>query len=115
MPSGPIPPNPTDLLISEQLGELLRQMAERFDHVLVDGPPVLGLADAVIIGSLVDGIVFVTQAGRNAPKGVSLAIKRLEQSDTRIMGVVLSRYDPGQAGYMYQQDYSYQYRYEARS
>ena len=107
--AGPIPPNPTELLTSDMLHELIHRLGERYDVVLIDSPPVLGLADAIIIGSIVDNLVFVTQSGRNNPKGVQSAIRRLRQGNANVLGVVLSRFDPETSGYA--ADYVYQYSY----
>jgi capsular exopolysaccharide synthesis family protein len=108
--AGPIPPNPTELLQSENLTNVLRQFENDFDIVLVDGPPVLGLADAIIIGSLVEGLVFVVESGRNHSKGAKAALRRLQQGGVHVIGAILSRFNPTSAGYSYAYAYQYDYR-----
>lgn len=108
---GPIPPNPTELLTSESLPGLLQELLGRFDIVLVDSAPVLGLADAVIIGSLVEAVAFVVESGRNNARSLLSALGRLRQGDAKIAGIVLSRFDPDQAGYSHSYNYAYSYEY----
>jgi len=113
LPSGPIPPDPTDLLTSDRLPAVIQQLLDRFDMVLIDSPPVLGLADAVIIGSMVESVVYVVQSGRNNPKGLQSALKRLRQGSAKIAGIVLSRFDPEHSGYSYMHNYAYHYQYKS--
>lgn len=109
--AGPIPPDATELLAAGRLQSLIRDLSSRYDHVLVDSAPVLGLADAPLVASSVEGIVYIVEAARNSVRGVQAAVQRLQQSGTPIVGVVLSRFDPGRAGYGYEYRYSYNYAY----
>jgi len=61
--SGPIPPNPAELLGSDRMSKLLALLKDQFDFVLIDTPPILTVTDAQILGKLVDGLVLVVQAG----------------------------------------------------
>lgn len=114
IPGGPIPPNPTELLTSERLASTLRLLGERYDMVLIDSAPVLGLADAIILSSLAEAVVYVLESGRNNPRSVVSALNRIRQGGARIAGVVLSRFDPDDVGYgtAYNYTYSYEYRSE---
>jgi polysaccharide biosynthesis transport protein len=111
--AGEIPPNPSELVNSPQFMKLIGELAERFDVVLIDSAPVLGIADAIILSSEVEATVFVLEAGRNTVRGATNAIQRLRRGGDRIAGALLTKYDPGRHGYGYGQDYSYEYRYES--
>jgi polysaccharide biosynthesis transport protein len=110
--SGSIPPSPTELLASDKLKQMLGDLSSRYDVVVIDSPPVLGLADAVIISSLAQAVVFVVQSGRNAPRVVSGALGRLRQAGANVVGVLLQRFDPVTSGYSYGGT-NYQYKYSS--
>jgi capsular exopolysaccharide synthesis family protein len=109
--AGPIPPNPSELLASNNLSQMIAELRSRYDHVVVDSAPVLGLADAPLVATNVDGVVFVVEAARTNVRGVQNAIGRLEQTGASLLGVVLSRFDPGKSGYSYEYRYAYEYSY----
>lgn len=108
--AGRIPTNPTDLLASTQFTELLRELERRYDHVLVDSAPVLGLADAPIVASQTERTLFVTESGKTRVRGAASAIDRLTGTGGRVIGVVLSKFDPEALGYG--SDYEYGAKYE---
>ena len=112
IPGGMIPPNPTELLDSARLDQVIAEAASQYDCVLIDSPPVLGLADAIIVGDRAKQIVYIVESGRNHARGISEALQRLGSANIHILGIVLSRFDPGKAGYAYDYSYTYQYRYE---
>lgn len=105
--SGAIPPNPAELLASENTVDVLRQLESDYDIVLVDSAPVLGLADAVVIGSIAETIIFVVEANRNQTSTVRSAIHRLIQGGGKLTGVLLNKFDAKESGY----SYTYQYEY----
>jgi len=109
--AGPIPPDPSELLASNNLARTIAELRSRYDHVMVDSAPVLGLADAPLVATNVDGVVFVVEAARTNVRGVQNAIGRLEQTGAGLLGVVLSRFDPGKSGYSYEYRYAYEYNY----
>lgn len=109
--AGPIPPDPSELLASDNLARTIAELRTRYDHVMVDSAPVLGLADAPLVATNVDGVVFVVEAARTSVRGVQNAIGRLEQTGAGLLGVVLSRFDPGKSGYSYEYRYAYEYNY----
>ncbi len=88
--SGPIPPNPLELLGSRRMQELLAGLAERADLVLVDAPPVVAVADAAILASKVDAVLLVVQAGRAKRDYVERAKALLEKANARIIGAALT-------------------------
>lgn len=84
------PPNPADLLTHPALGTLLERLAERYDVVLLDTPPVLALADAAILSRRCDGVILVVRAGRTASRVVLEASERLRAASARHLGSVLT-------------------------
>ncbi len=120
MASGPLPPNPAELLAGPKFATLLSSASQKFDAVIIDGPPVMGLADAPLLGSIVDGALLIVDSSRTRRRMVQAAVKRLYFARTRLLGVLLNKYDAGKAGhsygYGYGQDYggSTYYEYGAR-
>ncbi|TCS14894.1 polysaccharide biosynthesis tyrosine autokinase [Caulobacter sp. BK020] len=109
MTAGPQPPNAGDLLMGDRLGLLVKRLKERFDHVIVDSPPVIGLADAPLVAAAVDGVVYAVEA-RATPAGtVRTALSRLRTSQARVVGAVLTKFEAKKAGYG--SDYGYDYDY----
>lgn len=92
IPSGPIPPNPSELLSSDRMAELLRKARGRFDFVILDTPPVLAVTDATVIGSISDGVVLCLRAGKVLREDAKACRDRLAMADVRILGSVLNRY-----------------------
>lgn len=91
--SGPPPLNPAELLGSEAMGLLLDQLRGLADIVLLDSPPVLAVADALILAPLTDGVIFIADPSRSSRSSVSNAARQLEQVDARILGGVLNNVD----------------------
>lgn len=105
--AGPLPPNPAELLSGSKLISLLTVGSERFDHVIVDGPPVLGLADAPILANAVDGTLLVVTSAKTKISAAQSALKRLLAARARIIGGLLTKYDARTAGYGYGYGYHY--------
>ena len=109
--SGPLPPNPVELLSTAKMVDLLSLSVERFDHVVIDGPPVIGLADALVLANLARATIFVVEPGVTRTKQVEGAVKRLYQANARILGAVLTKVGRGGQGYGYGYGYGYDYNY----
>ena len=105
--SGPIPPSPTELLGSPSMRELLEKLSQEFDVVVLDGPPVLGLADAPMLAALVEGTIFVVESSRGHRGATKAAVRRLLGAHTHLLGGVLTKFDPRKAGN--NQYYGYEY------
>jgi polysaccharide biosynthesis transport protein len=88
--SGPIPPNPAELLGSEEMRKLLQSLSERFTHVIVDSPPAISFTDAAILSTFVDGVILVVHGGRSSRAVVRRARQQLLDVGARIFGVVLN-------------------------
>ena len=107
MASGPLPPNPANLLASSRLLSLITIGLEVFDLIVLDAPPVMGLADAQLLSSATAATLFVVAAGQ-AQKGlVRGALNRLEMAHTPVIGAVLTKFDAKAAGYGYGYGYGY--------
>jgi len=89
--------------------DLLSLSTERFDYVMLDGPPVIGLADALVLANLAKGTIFVLDAGRSRYGAIEGAVKRLRAANATILGAVIDRF--GRAGQGYGYGYSYDYHY----
>ena len=117
MASGPLPPNPAELLVGRKLISLLTVAMEKFDQVIVDGPPVMGLADAAILGNICGGTVLVVEAGETRVAVARNSLKRLLAARARIAGAILTKFAAGRGahgyGYGYG-DYSY-YEYGGKT
>lgn len=88
--SGPVPPNPSEMLGSRKMISLLEELSERYDILLFDTPPVLAVTDAMIISSLCDGVILVVNSGKVKKDLVKKAKAQLEHVNARILGVVLN-------------------------
>ena len=108
-PSGPIPPNPSELLASDRMRDWLKSVRSRFDFVVLDTPPALAVTDATIVGMLVDGVVLTLRSGKVTREEARLCRDRLRQTGIKILGAVLNRYRSLQAGlgkrYRYYESY----------
>jgi capsular exopolysaccharide synthesis family protein len=108
--SGPLPPNPAELIGSSKMVAMLALAAEKFDHVIVDGPPVLGLADAPLLGSIADATVLVVEMGSTRRDFAKGAVKRLRGTRTHLIGGVLTKMNArGQSYDYYYSGHYYQY------
>ena len=118
MASGPLPPNAADLLGGPRVHSLLTVGCEIFDLIVIDGPPVLGLADAPLLASAAAATVFVVAAGTARPAVIRGALRRLQLARANLIGAVLTKYDAKSVSYGYGygagHEYSYQYSYRAK-
>ncbi len=104
--SGPIPPNPAELIGSEQMSNLLQMVQGYFTHVVVDSPPINSFTDGVLIASMVDGVILVVHAGKSSRQVVRRAKQLLQDIGARIFGVVLNNIDlNAHDNYYYYQSY----------
>ncbi len=107
--AGPQPPNAADLLMGDRLTQLVKQLQERFDHVIVDCPPVIGLADAPLVAAAVQAVVFAVES-KSVPAGMArMALNRLNTAHAHVLGGVLTMFEAKRAHLGYGYDYGYQY------
>lgn len=107
IPAGPIPPNPSELLSSSKMREAVTLLSQQYDFVVIDSPPV-STPDALILSTMVDGVIMVIRCGRTPRDLVHRAKQSLDDVNAKIFGVVLNRVDVNQDGYYY---YYYRYYY----
>jgi capsular exopolysaccharide synthesis family protein len=112
LPSGPIPPNPAELIGSEQMATLLKLLQKRFTHIVVDSPPIASFTDGVLIASLVDGVILVVHAGKSSRQVIRRSRQLLNEIGAKIFGVVLNNVDLNkQDNYYYYQSYYHRGNY----
>jgi capsular exopolysaccharide synthesis family protein len=107
IPSGPIPPNPADILSSERFRRFLTELSNRFDRVIIDSPPIVAVTDAAILSTLVDGTVFVARAFRTNKHLASQGLRTLRDVDAPVVGVVLNAVNLNRHEYTYYYHYYY--------
>lgn len=115
MTSGPLPPSAPDLLTGRRLQELLDQLLEHYDNIIIDAPPVMGLADAPLIGTKVEGMIYVVESHSTQKGMIRVALSRLRATKTALVGVVLTKFDAKRAHYGYDYNYAYGYAYGDKS
>ncbi len=108
VPTGPLPPNPADVLNSPRMGEIINQLKARADIVLIDTPPLV-FSDAQIVSGWSDGTMLVTQAGRTRSNDLREVTLALEQVGANIIGVVVNRVNFGRAEYRRREYYTTYY------
>ena len=97
--SGSMPPNPAELLGSQKMRDILAAARERFDYILIDAPPVIPVSDAMLLSTMVDGVVLVVNAQATSKQLVWEAYMRLIYARAGVLGVALNRVDGGLGGY----------------
>jgi capsular exopolysaccharide synthesis family protein len=97
--SGPIPPNPSELLSSDRMSDLVTAVRARFDFVVIDTPPLLPVTDATLVGTLVDGVTLCLRAGKVTREEARACLDRLKRAGVKVLGVVLNRHLMNQGGY----------------
>lgn len=102
LPSGPISPNPSELLSSARMKKVMKILKSQYDFIIFDVPPITTVTDAQLIASQVDGAVLVVREGKTEKAGLERAIKLIQQVDSDVLGTVY-------VGESHSQDYSYYY------
>lgn len=111
LPSGPLPPSAAELLSTERLTRVINMMLEHVDIVIVDAPPMLGLADAPLIGRAVAGVLYVVEAEGAPLRSIRGAVDRLRVSHAHILGVIVTKLKRRVGSYGYGYGYGYDYDY----
>jgi capsular exopolysaccharide synthesis family protein len=110
--SGPVPPNPAELLGSDEMRKLLGILSERFAHIIIDSPPAISFTDASILSTMVDGVMLVVHGGRSSRAVVRRAKQQLLDVGAHIFGVVLNNVKVESQDYYYSSYYSHYYSTE---
>lgn len=111
MASGPLPPNPAELLAGPKLLALLNFAYQQFDLVILDGPPIVALADALLLGSVTNGTLIIVRACSTSKKVLKRAMNRLHFARARVIGVVLNCFDARKVGFEYGYGHSADHSY----
>ncbi|WP_417510422.1 polysaccharide biosynthesis tyrosine autokinase [Microbacterium sp.] len=90
LPSGPIPPNPSELLGSTAMDKVLKPLEEYFDYILIDAPPLLLVTDAAVVGKKTRGVILIAASGKTKKPELSSAIRTLETAGVNLLGLVVS-------------------------
>lgn len=107
MPSGPTPPNPSELISSKKMSRLVEALDNAFDLVIYDAPPVLSVTDAQILSTKVDGTILVVRENKTEKASVKQAVKLIEHVNGEIVGVVLNDVHGADSGYYGYYGYGY--------
>ncbi len=105
--TGPLPPNPSELLGSRRMAALIEGLKEEADVILFDSPPSLAVTDASVLATQADGVLLVTDVGRTRRNVAKESVDRLQHVGANLLGVVLNRLATGRGGYYYYYDYHY--------
>lgn len=112
IPSGPLTPNPAELIASGHMKKFLSLATKRFDRVILDGPPFQGFAEILLLGNIVDGVVLVTELGKTPREGIKHFRKSLVNVGGTILGAMINKASKGQGyGYYSYKYYNYDYSY----
>jgi polysaccharide biosynthesis transport protein len=103
--SGPIPPNPSELLASDRMKHLIEEVRGKFAYVIFDSPPVLAVTDAIVLAAGADGVVLCVHGGKTPRELVQRSAERLRQSNIPVLGAILNNLDLHQYGYTYRKSY----------
>jgi capsular exopolysaccharide synthesis family protein len=107
MSAGPIPPNAAELLTGHRLSALIERLLESYDHVVIDSPPVMGLADAPLIASRVEGTIYAVESHGIRSTLVKTAVARLASANAHILGAILTKFVARKGRYGYEYGYGY--------
>ncbi|MFN2341449.1 MAG: CpsD/CapB family tyrosine-protein kinase [Halanaerobium sp.] len=107
MPSGPIPPNPSEMLDSQRMVKLLDKLREREGVTIIDAPPLLPVTDSVLLSQKIDGVVLVAAANETKTEVYKKGLERLKQVNANILGTVLNKFPVNKSSYYSYESYYY--------
>lgn len=110
LPSGPFPPNPSELLNSKAMERLLEELEGKYTHVILDSPPILAVTDSSVLGAHADGVVVVLRSGETEQKAAERAVDQLRRIGVRVFGAVLNEVATSTPEESYYLQYYYSYR-----
>jgi capsular exopolysaccharide synthesis family protein len=110
LPSGPFPPNPSELLNSKAMERLLEELEGRYTHIILDSPPILAVTDSSVLGVHADGVVVVLRSGETEQKAAERAVDQLRRIGVRVFGAVLNEVATSTPEESYYLQYYYSYR-----
>lgn len=111
--SGPVPPNPAELIGSEQMRHVVLELGKTFDHIVIDSPPIASFTDGILLGAISDGVILVIHANECSRKVVQRSKQALLEVGAKVLGVVLNRVNLRSADYYYNYQYYSGYKNES--
>ncbi|HEY3277349.1 MAG TPA: polysaccharide biosynthesis tyrosine autokinase [Syntrophorhabdaceae bacterium] len=112
MTSGPIPPNPAELLGSKHMTDLLESLKQKYDNIIIDSPPLTSVTDPIILSRLVDGVISIVHGGTTTRDMARRGAAQLRDINARLIGAVLNNIDIGKENYYYSHYYNYYYYHD---
>ncbi|MCE9636414.1 MAG: polysaccharide biosynthesis tyrosine autokinase [Planctomycetes bacterium] len=112
LPSGPIPPNPSEMLGHKRMFEILARLREKYDHIIIDTPPIGAVTDAAVLATICDGVILVVHAGKTRRQIVQRGLEQLRYINAHVVGVILNNLQMGRIRY-YPGYYHYYYYYSS--
>lgn len=113
LPSGPTPPNPADLLSTQRFDAIIRESSTQFDFIVIDAPPVIGLADAPLIASIVKEVMFIVESGKSKVRLIRESLTKLEATGAHILGATITKSTEATNTYGYGYGTAYGYRHNS--
>ncbi|MCI0422161.1 MAG: polysaccharide biosynthesis tyrosine autokinase, partial [Acidobacteria bacterium] len=101
LPSGPTPPNPSELISSESMKEMLNVLLDRYKYILIDSPPLIAVADPMILSTIVDGVILVARSGKSKSEALRRASQHLSSVRAKVLGVILNNLNVRRENYEY--------------
>jgi capsular exopolysaccharide synthesis family protein len=111
LPSGPIPANPAELVSSPAMGRLVGELRQRFEHIVLDSPPLLLVTDGILLSTLADGVVLVVESGSTSRGALHRVRQILDRAGAKTLGAVLNKLDDRVDGYYTSRHRYYGYYY----
>ena len=115
LPSGPFPPNPSELLNSKKMQQLLRDFEGTYNHIILDSPPILAVTDSAILGTHTDGLVLVLRSGETEQRAAERAVDQVRRVGVRVFGAVLNEVASSTVEESYDMQYYYSYHPQQRT
>jgi capsular exopolysaccharide synthesis family protein len=109
IPCGPIPPNPSEIVGSRKIKQLIDELRKHYQHILIDSPPITAVTDAVLLSQVSDSVLLVIRAGDTPKPVIQNGIEQLKNVNAHIMGAILNGIKTGRDSYYYYQYYYYYY------
>jgi succinoglycan biosynthesis transport protein ExoP len=107
IPSGPIPPNPAELLATSKMRTFIATAAKEFDYIIIDAPPFQGFAEILVLSNMVDGVILVGELNKTPREGIEYFNKAVTNVGGRILGVMINKVGSSGSGYRYYGGYKY--------
>ncbi|MHB8882364.1 MAG: GumC family protein [Thermodesulfovibrionales bacterium] len=109
MTAGPIPPNPSELLGSKRMKKLIDHLGEQYDFIICDSPPLLSVADSLMLDKILDATIIVTRAGKTTYDAVRKGLRQLTDMKSHVLGIIINALDVKKSDYYYYRYYNYYY------